>query len=152
MDKLKMGGMERNPRNQRLQYFHPMVFSIADNRMAKRQKLRPDLILQSRHQFNPDERSIRKKAIHGISQFGAGCLGVSRRAQLLEHSFPSKIVDERSCLHLETAAQYREILPCRSMVEKLTHQRSPIRSGLSKKQSPRGVTIDAMYDKRSLLF
>ena len=82
MDKPKMRGMERNPRNQRLQCFHPMVFSIADNRMPKRQELRPDLILQPRHQFNPDQRSIRKKAFDGIAKFGTSRLGVSRRAQL----------------------------------------------------------------------
>ena len=88
-----------------------MVFSIADNRVAHRRKLRSDLNLQSCHQLNPDERSIRKKALDGISKFGTSRLGVSRRAQLLKHSFTSKIVHERPCLNAETAAEYREILP-----------------------------------------
>jgi len=127
-----------------------MVFSIADNRVAHRRKLRSDLILQSCHQLNPDERSIRKKAFDGISKFGTSRLGVSRRAQLLKHSFPSKIVHERPCLNAETAAQYREIPPYGSMVEKLSHQRISIRTGLCKQQSPGGKTIDSMHDQGSL--
>ena len=127
-----------------------MVFSVADNRVAHRRKLRSDLILQSCHQFNPDERSIRKKAFDGISKFGTSRLGVSRRAQLLKHSFTSKIVHKRSCLNAETAAQYREILPYGSMSEKLSHQRISIRTGLRKQQSPGGKTIDAMHDQGSL--
>jgi len=94
--------------------------------------LRSDLILQPCHQLNPDERSIRKKAFDGISKFGTSRSGVSRRAQLLKHSFTSKIVHERPCLNAETAAQYREILPYGSMVEKLSHQRISIRTGLCK--------------------
>src|ERR1039458_8270576 len=150
MDKLKTRGMERNPRNQRLRRFRPVVFSIADNRMAQRQKLRSDLILQSCHQLDPDERSIRKKAFDGVSKFGSRRLGVSRRAQLLKHSFPSKIVHERPCLHVETAPHYREIPPYRSLVEKLSHQRISIGIGLRKQQSPGRKTIDAMHDQSSL--
>jgi hypothetical protein len=112
--------------------------------------LRSDLILQSCHQFNPDERGIRKKAFDGISKFGTSRLGVSRRAQLLKHSSTSKIVHERPCLKIETAAEYREILPYGSMVEKLSHQRISIRTGLRKQQSPGGKTIDAMHDQGSL--
>ena len=55
MDKLKMRGMKSNASNQRLRRFRPVVFSIADNRVANRRKLRSDLILQSCHQLNPDE-------------------------------------------------------------------------------------------------
>jgi hypothetical protein len=68
----------------------------------------------------------------------------------LKHPFPSKIVHERPCLNAETAAQYREILPYGSMVEKLSHQRISIRTGLRKQQSPGGKTIDAMHDQGSL--
>jgi lambda repressor-like predicted transcriptional regulator len=85
-----------------------VVFSVADNRVAHRRKLRSDLILQSCHQLNPDERSIRKKAFDGISKFGTSRLGVSRRAQLLKHSFTSKIVHERPCLNSETAVAQLE--------------------------------------------
>lgn len=127
-----------------------MVFSIADDRVAHRRKLRSDLILQSCHQLNPDEGSIRKKAFDGISKFGTSRLGVSRGAQLLKHSFPSKIVHERPCLNAETAAQYREIPSDGSVGEKLSHQRISIRTGLRKQQSPRGKTIDAMHNQRSL--
>src|ERR1039458_9442129 len=111
MDKLKIRGVKSNASNSLLRRFLPVVFSIADNRVAHRRKLRSDLILQSCHQLNPDERSIRKKAFDGISKFGTSRLGVSRRAQLLNHSFTSKIVHKCSCLNAETAAQHREILP-----------------------------------------
>ena len=92
MDKLKIRGMKSNTSNERLRRFCRVVFSVADNRVAHRRKLGSDLILQSCHQFNPDERSIRKKAFDGISKFGAGRFGVSRGAHLLKHSFTSKIV------------------------------------------------------------
>ena len=127
-----------------------MVFSIADNRVAHRRQLRSYLILQSCHQLNPNERSIRKKAFDGISKFGTSRLGVSRRAQLLEHSFPSKMVHERPCRNVETAAHYRDILPYGSMVEKLSYKRISIRTGLREQQSPGGKTIDAMHDQGSL--
>lgn len=55
MNKIKMRGMKRHASNERLRRFLPVVFSIADNRVAHRGKLRPDLILQSGHQFHPDE-------------------------------------------------------------------------------------------------
>jgi len=92
MDKLKMRGMKSNPSDELLRRFRPVVFSVTDNRVAHRGKLHPDLILQSRHQLNPDERSIRELAFDGISEFGTSCLGVFRRAQLLIHSFTPKIV------------------------------------------------------------
>ena len=92
MDELKMRGMKRNASNELFRRFRPVVFSITDNRVAHRGKLRPDLILQSRHQLNPDERSIRKLAFDGISKFGTSCLGIFRRAQPLIHSFTAKIV------------------------------------------------------------
>jgi hypothetical protein len=150
MDKLKMHGMESNASNKLLRRFRSVVFSIADNRVAHRRKLHSDLILQSCHQLNPDERGVRKKAFDRISKFGTSRLGVSRRPQLLKHSVPSKIVHERPCLNAETAAQYREIPPYGSMVEKLSHQRISIRTGLCKQQCPGGKTIDAMHDQRSL--
>ena len=93
MNKLKMRGMKSNTGNQGFRGFCPVVFSITDDRMAYRRKLHPDLILQSCHQVNPDERGIGKDAFNGISKFGPGPLGVSRPPQLLKHSFTSKIMD-----------------------------------------------------------
>jgi hypothetical protein len=49
--------------------------------VAHRRKLRSDLILQSCHQLNPDERSIRKKAFDGISKFGT-----SRLWMIVDHT------------------------------------------------------------------
>jgi len=70
MDKLKMSCMKSNASNQMFRRFRRVIFSIADNRVAHRRKLCPDLILQSCDQLNPDERSIRNKAFDGISKFG----------------------------------------------------------------------------------
>src|SRR6266446_3185582 len=151
MDKFKMRGMKSNALNQLLRRFRRVIFSVPDYRMARRRKLHADLILESCHQLNPYQRSIRKKAFDGISKFGASGFRVFHGAQLLIHSFTSKIVDERSSLSGETAAHDREILPHRSVSEKLPHQRGSIRSSLGKKQSPRRKSIDAMYDQRSLL-
>ena len=127
-----------------------MVFSVANNRVAHRRELHPDLILQSGHQFDPDQRSIRKQAFDGISQFGTSRCGVPRRALLLKHPFPSKIVHQRPRFNAETSAHYREILPYRSVFEKLPYQRRSIRSGLRKQQGPGGKTIDAVHDQRPL--
>src|ERR1700674_363385 len=151
MDKLKMRGMKSNALNQLLRRFRRVIFSVTDYWMARRRKLHADLVLKSCHQLNPYERSIRKKAFDGIPEFGAGGFRVFHGAQLLIHSFSSKIVDERSSLSGETAAHHREILPHGSVGEKLPHQRGSIRRSLGKKQSPRGKSIDAVYDQRLLL-
>src|SRR6266404_4093836 len=151
MDKLKMRGMKSNSLNQLLRRFRRMIFSVPDYRMARRRKLHADLILESCHQFNPYQRSIRKKAFDGISKFGASGFRVFHGAQLLKHSFTSKIVDERSSLSGETTAHDRKILPHGSVGEKLLYQRSPVRRSLGKEQSPRSKAIDAMYDQRLLL-
>src|SRR6266852_5605315 len=151
MDKLKMRGMKSNALNQLLRRFRRVIFSVADYRMARRRKLHADLILESCHQLNPYERSVRKKAVDGIPEFGTSGFRVFHGAQLLIHSFTSKIVDERSSLSGETAAHDREILPHGSVGEKLPHQLGSIRRSLGKKQSSRRKSIDAMYDQRSLL-
>src|SRR5882762_5650108 len=151
MDKLKMRGMKSNALNQFLRRFRRMIFSVPDYWMARRRKLHADLILESCYQLNPYQRSIRKKAFDGISKFGASRFRIFHGAQLLIHSFTSKIVDERSSLRGETAAHDREILPHGSVGEKLPHQRGPIWRSLGKKQSPRRKSIDAMYDQRFLL-
>src|SRR6202795_128204 len=149
--KFKMRGRKSNALNQLLRRFRWVIFSVPDYRMARRRKLHADLILESCHQLNPYERSIRKKAFDGIPEFGAGGFRVFHGAQLLIHSFTSKIVDERSSLSGETPTHDREILPHGSVGEKLPHQRGSIRRSLGKKQSPRRKSIDAMYDQRLLL-
>ena len=93
MNKLKMRGMKSNASDPLLRRFRPMVFPVADERVAHGGKLRPDLILQSCHQLNPDERGIRKNVFDGISKFCPGRLWVSGRPQLLKHSLASKIMD-----------------------------------------------------------
>src|SRR6476620_4277009 len=129
-----------------------MVFPVADERVPHGGKLRPDLVLQPCHQLNPDERGIRKNAFYGISKFGAGRLRVSGRPQLLKHSLAPKIMDQRARSCAETAAHYREILPYRSVGEKLLNERITVAIGLGKQQDPGGKTVNAMNDQRSLSF
>ena len=152
MNKPKIRGMKCDAINEWLRRFRPMVFSIANHRVADGRELRADLILQSRHQFDSYQRSICKSAFDGISQFGTSRLRISRRPQLLEHSFPAKIVHERAGLNRETSAHHRQILPHRSMVEKLPDQGIAIATRLRKQQRPRGKAIDAMHDQRPLFF
>src|SRR5258708_18511874 len=99
MDKLKMRGMKSNALNQFLRRFRRMIFSVPDYWMAGRRKLHADLILESCHQLNPYERSIRKKAFDGIPEFGSSSFRIFHGAQLLIHSFTSKIDDERYSIH-----------------------------------------------------
>jgi hypothetical protein len=150
MHKLKMRGMQSNASNELLPRFRPMVLSIADDRVADRRELCPDLVLQSSCQFNPHERRTGKYLFDGVSEFRANRLRVSRRPQLLKHSFTMKIVDQRPGRGAESAAYYREILPHGSMREKLSHQRISIRVSLCKQKNPRGKTIDAMDHQSSL--
>jgi len=59
-------------------------------------------------------------------------------------------VNERPFLGAETPPDYREVLPHRSMAEKLLNEGISIRLSFSKEQNPRRETIDAMYDKGAL--
>ena len=150
MNKLKLRGMQSNAGNELLRRFLAMIFSVADDGVAECRKLRPDLVLQSRDQLNSDERGVRKQAVDGIAKFGAGRLGISRRAQLLIHSFTPKIMNKRAGWSIETAAHHREILPHWSVGEKLPHQRISIPIGLGKQQNSRSKTINAMHDQSAL--
>ena len=150
MNKPKVRRMQGNAVDQPLRRFRPVVLSIADERVADGRKLRPDLILQSRHQRHADQRSIRKKAFDGIEEFSPRRFRVSLGAQTLKHSFAPKIVNQRPLLGAETAAQHRQILPHGSMVEKLSNQWIPVQLGFGKQQNPGGETIDAMNDESAL--
>ena len=77
-------------------------------------------------------------------------MGVALGGQPLKHSFPSKVVNERPFFGAEMSANYREILPYRSMAEKLSNECVSIRLGFCKEQNPGRKTIDAMYDKGPL--
>src|SRR5260370_2001735 len=149
MHKLKRRGMQSNAGNELLRRRRPVVFSITDDRVAHRRELRPDLILKSWNQLNPHEGRISENPFDGVSKFGANRLGVSRRPQLLKHSFASKIVNQRSCFSAETAAQYRKIPPHGSMREKLSHEHISIPISLRKQQNSGGETIHALHDQGS---
>ncbi len=150
MSKLKMSGMQSDSRNTSLRRLFGMVLSVADDWMAERRKLHPDLILQPCHQRDSDKRSAAQQALDRIAKFSTGCFRVALPSQFLEHSFLPKMVNERAFFVLEVPAHDREILPYRSMVEKLPDQRLPIRPALGKQQDPGCVSINAMYDEGPL--
>ena len=68
----------------------------------------------------------------------------------MKHSFSSKVVNERPFFDAEISANDCEILPHRTMAEKLSNECVSIRLGFCKEQNPGRETIDAMYDKGSL--
>ena len=152
MNELKMRRMKSHAGNSPLRRFRQVVFSVADDRVADGRKLHSDLILQSRRQRHPDQRSAPERAFDPIAKFRTSRLGIALRAQRLKHSFTSKVVNERPFLGAETPANYREILPHGSMAEKLSNECIAIRLGFRKEQNPGRKTIDAMYDKGSLSF
>jgi len=116
MDKPEMGSVECNAIDELLRPFHPVIFSIADNRVPEGRKLDTDLILESGHKLDADERSIRKKAFDRISQFGTSRCRIACGAQLLVHSFATKIVHQRRGLSLDAASQNCEIVSFGSVV------------------------------------
>ena len=59
-------------------------------------------------------------------------------------------MNESPLFGAEMPANYGEILPHRSMAEKLSNECVSIRLGFCKEQDPGRETIDAMYDKGSL--
>lgn len=150
MNELKMRRMKSNAGNSPLRRFRQVVFSVADDRMADRRKLHSDLILQTRHQRHPDQRSAPERAFDPISKFRASRFGVALRAQRLKHTFTSKVVNERPFLGAGTPANNREILPDGSMGEKLPNEYIAIRRGFRKEQNPGRKTIDAMHDQGPL--
>ena len=150
MNELKMSCMKSDASNSPFRRFRQAVLSVADDRVADRGKLHSDLILQSRHQRNSDQRSGPKRALDGVPEFSPGRFGVAVRGQPLKHSFSSKVVNERPFFGGQMPANYCQILSHRSMAEKLSNECVSIRFGFCKEQSPGRETIDAMYDKGSL--
>jgi len=147
---LKMRRVESDAGDQPLGGFLGAVLSVADDRVADGRKLRPDLVLQSRHQRNPDERGAGKKPFDGVSKLGASGFGIFRGAQPLKHSVAPKIVNESPFAGLETPAKHGEILPHGSMGAKLPDEHLPIGLGFRKEQNAGRETIDAMNDKGPL--
>ncbi len=122
MNELKMPGMKSDASNSPLRRFCRMILSVSDHRMADRRKLHPYLVLQACHQRNSDERSGTKGTLNRILKFSASSRGIPLGGQLLKHSFTTKIVNECSFFDSEMPAHDSEILPYRSMTEKLSNE------------------------------
>ena len=150
MHKLEMRRVQGNPGDQPLGGFLRVILPVADHRAPDRRELRADLILQPRHQRNSDERGALKKPLYGISKFGASRFGVFLRAQPLKHPFASKVVNQSPLPGGETPANYRQVLPHRSMAEKLANEYLPIRTGFREEQNAGRESIDAMDDEGPL--
>ena len=146
MNELKMRCMKSDASNSPLRRFRWIVLSVADHGVADRRKLHADLILQSGHERDSDERCASKGAFDGIAKLGTRRFGVASGGHLLKHSYLSKVVNERPFSDAKMPANYREILPHRSVAEKLPNERFAIRPGFCKEQDPGRIAIDAMYD------
>ena len=149
MYELQMRCVKSDTSNSPLRHFCRMVFSVADDRVADGGKLHADLILQSRDQRNPDERSGAQRTLDRVPKFSASRLRIGLLRCPLKHTFFSKIVNERPFLGVRMSPNDCKILPRRGMGEKLSNQRLPIRLGDRKEQNPGGKSIDAMDDKDS---
>jgi len=119
-----MSRMKSDARNSPLQRFRLMVLSVADHRMADRRKLHADLILQSRHQRNSNQRRAAQTPFDAIPKFSTSCLRVVPAAQLLEHSLSSKVMNQCPFFILSAGMSPNDsqILPHRTVVEKLSNQ------------------------------
>ena len=136
MNELKTRCVKGHASNSTLRGFRLAILSIADDRVADRCKLHSNLVLQSRHQRNVDQRSGTQGALDAIPEFSTGCPGVILCSQLLKHSFPPKVVNERPFFAVEMPANYCQILPHRNMAEKLLDECVSIRLGFCKEQGP----------------
>jgi len=150
MNKLKMCRVEGNARDQPFGRLLRVILPVTDDRMADCRKLCPDLILQSSHQRDPDQRRTGKTPLDGISKFGASRRGVPLGAHLLEHSGASKIMNQDPLLCVETPAKNRQILSHWRMIEKLSNQYLSIGPGFGEKQNAGCETIDSMDNKSQL--
>ena len=145
-----MRRVKGDARNSSLRRFRRMIFSVAHDRVADRRKLHADLILQSRHQRNPHQRSAQKRTFDRVAELGASRFGVALCAQPLQHSFAPKVVYQLPYLGAEPSANHREILPDGSVGEKLPDQYISIQFSFRKEQNAGCKTINAMYDKGPL--
>jgi hypothetical protein len=142
--------MKRDPGNPTLPGFVRTVLPVADDGMANRRKLHPDLILQSCQQCHPHQRSSAQSVFDGIFEFSSRRLRVPFRAQFLMHAFSPKIVNQRSFFRGKMSAHDRQILPDGSVREELSNQRIPISHGFREQQNSGREAIDAMHDQSSL--
>ena len=77
-----------------------------------------------------------KTAFHGIAKFSTSRSGVALGGHPLKHSFLPKVVNERPFFDAEMSANYCEILPHRSVAEKLSNERVSIRPVFAKSRIP----------------
>src|SRR5262249_45083115 len=77
MNKFEARRMQGEAVNLPLRSLFRSILSVPDHRMTNRQKLHPDLILQSGDERDADERCVAKLAFHRVSQLGAGALGIA---------------------------------------------------------------------------
>jgi hypothetical protein len=79
MNKPKMRSVQRHAIDQPLRRFFRTVLPIAYHRVADGRELRADLVLQTGHQFDPDQRGIVKDAFDPVTKFAPGRLRVLGR-------------------------------------------------------------------------
>jgi len=136
MNELKTRCVKGHASNSTLRGFRLAVLSVADDRVADGCKLHSNLILQSSHQRNLDQRSGTKSPLDAIPEFSTGSSGVILCSQSLKHSFSSKVVNKRLFFAAEMPANCCQILPHRNMAEKLLDECVSIRLGFCKEQGP----------------
>src|ERR1700754_3705027 len=87
---------------------------------------------------------------HGIAKFSASRFWILFCGQLLKHSFLPEVMNKCPLFQEEMTTNCCEILPHRSVSDKLLHECLSIWPGFCKEQDPRRETIDAMHDKGPL--
>jgi len=146
MNELEMRGMKCDAGDPLLRSLRRAIFPVADDRVANRRELHPDLILQSRHQGHANQRSLFERAFHNITKLRASAFAVGLRGQLLKHSFSSKVMNERPFFLRQVASNDCQIFPHGGMGEKLSNECVPIRRGLRKEKDSGREPVHPMYD------
>ena len=150
MSELEMRGVESDARDSRFQFSGWIVLSVTEDRVADCRQLHTDLILQSGHQPDSDNRSPFQAMFDGIVKFRARSIRISCCGHPLKRSVLPKVMHECPFFHAKMTAHYRQIFPHRAVLDELCNQGFPIGPGFCEEQNSRGVPIDAMHDKGPL--
>ena len=127
-----------------------VVLPVPEDGVADCRQLHTDLILQSGHQRDADDRCPFQALFHGVAQFGARSIRIPCCGYPLHRSVAPQVVHEGPFFGAKMTGDYRQVFAHRGVLDELCNEGFPIGPGFREEQNPRGVPIDAVHDKGPL--